>query len=244
MGKKPALALTLTHSQSRAIDLFAQAAHFPLASASGQPVRIALIDDDPSIHLAMRQIFKTLVANWKLDSYLDGKQALDHIAKTPPHAVLMDISMPEITGIECTKLVKALLPDLPVIMFTARADTESFISAMIAGASGYLIKPVASADVIVAIKKALTGLPILCVETEKAIIRWLRNLGQQRFPWKLTAREHEIMIHVCCNRSDKEIAHFLQISPGTVHTHVVKIFKKLGVKRREQAKRKFIGADN
>jgi len=208
--------------------------------AAPPAIRIALVDDDPSIHVAMRQIFKTLVSNWILDSYLDGNQALDRIPRTLPNVVLMDISMPDITGIECTRRVKALAPNLPVIMFTARTDTESFISSMIAGASGYLIKPIPSSDIIFAIKKALTGLPTLCVETEKAIIQWLRSLGKSTTQWKLTARQHEIMLHLCCNRSDKEIAKRLSIAPGTVHVHLSKIFKKLGVKTREQAKRKFI----
>src|SRR4051794_4930939 len=90
--KKPS-ALSSSYAQAPTADLFAKAMVFPISLSSSRPVRIALIDDDPSIHLAMRQIFKTLVANWKLDSYLDGKQALDQIAKAPPHAVLMDISM-------------------------------------------------------------------------------------------------------------------------------------------------------
>jgi CheY-like chemotaxis protein len=107
----------------------------PQAFLASQAIRIALVDDDQSIHLAMRQIFKRWAADWTLDSYMDGKEAINSIPRMQPHAVLMDISMPGITGIDCTRKVKAMLPDLPVIMFTARSDTESFVSAMIAGAS-------------------------------------------------------------------------------------------------------------
>jgi len=215
----------------------------PQAFLASQPIRIALVDDDQSIHLAMRQIFKRWAADWTLDSYMDGKEAINSIPRMQPHAVLMDISMPGITGIDCTRKVKAMLPDTPVIMFTARSDTESFVSSMIAGASGYLVKPSPSLDVISAIKKALAGLPALCLETEKTVIQWLRSFKENASEWKLTEREHEIMLHVCCNRTDKEISRLLDITAGTVHVHLARVFKKLGVHTRNDARRRFVGMD-
>jgi DNA-binding NarL/FixJ family response regulator len=207
-------------------------------------IRVALVDDDQSIHIAMRQIFKTWAAHWSLESFLDGNQAIEKFRESPPHVVLMDISMPDVNGIECTRRVKTMMPHLPVIMFTARVDTESFILAMIAGASGYLIKPIPSFDIVSAIKKALEGMPALCSQTEKSVVDWLHGLGEGISGWGLTAREQQIIIHLCSNRSDKEIAQHLGISPGTVHTHLVPLFKKMGVHTRDEAKRKFLGLDN
>ena len=206
-------------------------------------IRVALVDDDQSIHIAMRQIFKNWASHWALESFLDGNEALERFRISPPHVVLMDISMPDVNGIECTRRVKTLLPHLPVIMFTARMDTESFILAMIAGASGYLIKPIPSFDIVSAIKKALEGMPALCVQTEKSVVEWLRGLGEGISGWGLTAREQQIILHLCSNRTDKEIAHHLGIAPGTVHTHLVPLFKKLGVHTRDEAKRKFLGLE-
>ncbi|MGO8766966.1 MAG: response regulator [Limisphaerales bacterium] len=207
-------------------------------------IRIALVDDDQSIHIAMRQIFKTWAAHWSLESFLDGNVALEKFKESPPHVVLMDISMPDLNGIECTRRVKSLLPHLPVIMFTARVDTESFIMAMIAGASGYLIKPIPSFDIVAAIKKALDGLPALCTQTEQSVIDWLHSLGDGFANWGLTAREREAILHLCANRSDKEIAHLLGISTETVHTHVCVAFRKMGVHTRAEAKRKFLGLED
>lgn len=206
-------------------------------------IRVALVDDDQSIHIAMRQIFKNWASHWSLESFLDGNEAVERFRESPPHVVLMDISMPDANGIECTRRVKTLLPHLPVIMFTARMDTESFILAMIAGASGYLIKPIPSFDIVSAIKKALEGMPALCVQTEKSVVEWLHGLGEGISGWGLTAREQQIILHLCSNRSDKEIAQHLGISPGTVHTHLVPLFKKLGVHTRDEAKRKFLGLE-
>jgi DNA-binding NarL/FixJ family response regulator len=207
---------------------------------SGQAIHIALVDDDPIIHAAMRQMFKAFAADWTLDSYLDGNRAIDCITQAPPRAVLMDITMPEMTGIECARKIKALLPDLPVVMFTARTDTDSFISSMIAGASGYMVKPSSPSDTISAVKKALEGFPALCAHAEKTIIQWLHTLGDNVFSWDLTAREQQVMLQVCSNRCDKDIACLLEMSPATVHTHLHSIYKKLGVGDRNEARRKFL----
>lgn len=206
-------------------------------------IRVALVDDDQSIHIAMRQIFKNWASHWALESFLDGNEALEKFKESPPHVVLMDISMPDVNGIECTRRVKTMLPQLPVIMFTARVDTESFILAMIAGASGYLIKPIPSFDIVSAIKKALEGMPALCMQTEKSVVQWLHGLGEGISGWGLTSREQQIILHLCSNRSDKEIAQHLGISPGTVHTHLVPLFRKMGVHTRDEAKRKFLGLE-
>ncbi len=207
---------------------------------SAQPWRIALVDDDPVVHTAMRQTFKILTPNWTLESYLDGHRAFDCITQAPPRVVLMDITMPEMNGIECTRRIKALLPNLPVVMLTARTDEDSLITSMMAGASGFLVKPSSPADTVSAVKRAVHGLPALCLHAELTIVQWLHTLGDNLSTWRLTARELQIMIHVSSNRCDKDIAGLLKITPSTVHTHLNNIFRKLGVHGRDEAQQKFI----
>jgi DNA-binding NarL/FixJ family response regulator len=209
-------------------------------SVSPSKIRIALVDDDPSIHVAMRQIFKNHAADWVLDSYLNGREAVNCITQTPPRVVLMDISMPDITGIECTKRLHASVPNLPIIMFTARDDTENLVSSMMAGACGYVVKPSSPQETVSAVRKVLEGTPALCPRTEKTIVEWLHGMGENVSSWNLSAREQQIMLHICANRSDKNIGHLLHISSNTVHNHLRSVFKKLGVKTREEARKKFI----
>ena len=211
--------------------------------APSDAVRVALVDDEPLIHTAVRHSFQALAPEWTLDDYMSGKEAVDGISKKPPRAVLMDVSMPEMTGIECTRWLKTLLPKLPIIMFTARDDRENVVAAVSAGASGYVLKPSSPAETVSAIKKVLEGWPALCMRSEKIIVEWLHRAGQNVFCWGLTAREQQVMQHVCCNRYDKEIAALLDISTSTVHGHLHSAYKKLGVKDRNQARRKFIGLD-
>lgn len=211
-----------------------------LAATKTRKIHIALVDDDPSIHVAMTHVFKNLAKEWTLDSYLNSREAITQITRTPPHAVLMDIAMPDMTGIECTRHLKANLPRLPIVMFTARDDTENFFSAMMAGASGYVVKPSSPAETVSAVRKVLNGGPALCPRTELAIVEWLHGLGENVSSWSLTPREQQIMLHVCANRSDKDIAQLLEISSRTVHNHLHNIYQKLGVKGRENARAKFI----
>jgi len=203
-------------------------------------IHIALVDDDPSIHVALQYVFKNLASDWTLDSYSDGREAIASITKSPPSAVLMDIAMPGITGIECTRHLKSSFPQLPVVMFTARDDTENFFSAMMAGASGYVVKPSSPAETVSAVRKVLSGGPALCQRTEQSIVEWLHSLGDNVISWKLTPREQQIMLHVCANRSDKDIALLLQISARTVHNHLLNIYRKLSVNGRDEARKKFI----
>lgn len=227
-----------TSQRSIPTNITARADAHPTTSA--EKIRIALVDDDEVIHVAMRHTFKNHASDWVLVGYTNGHDALHNFAQNPPRAVLMDISMPEMTGIECVKQLKASFPQLPVVMFTARDDTENLFSAMMAGASGYVVKPSSPVETVAAVKKALDGTAALCARTEQTIVDWLHNLGRNVSSWKLTSREQQIMLHVCVNRPDKEIAELLNLSYRTVHAHLRNIYQRLGVHGREEARRKFI----
>lgn len=205
-------------------------------------IRIALVDDEPVVHAAIKQTFRNHAPQWTLDCYSSGREAVPQIIQTPPHAVMMDVSMPEMTGIECVKRIKTFLPQLPIVMFTARDDTENFFSSMMAGASGYVVKPSSPVETVSAVQKVLGGASAICSKTEQAIVAWLHGLGGNVSSWKLTPREQQIMLHVCANRTDKEIATLINLSPRTVQHHLQSAFQRLGVHNREAARQKFMMA--
>jgi DNA-binding NarL/FixJ family response regulator len=211
------------------------------AAKGGTPVRIALVDDDQSVHQAMHCVFRELAGEWRLDSYLDGYQALRHIPSEPPRAVLMDILMPGLSGIECTSKLKTLSPDLPVVMFSARTDSETVINSMMAGACGYLAKPVSATRILEALKQAINGSLVLCQTSEKAMLDGLHSLGRNCAATKLSHREQQIMACLCQRKSNSEISQSLGIAAATVHAHLSRIFKKLDVHSRAEAIRKYLG---
>jgi DNA-binding NarL/FixJ family response regulator len=127
-----------------------------------RPIRIALVDDEESVHQLVRRIFEKHRPEWTLDGYIDGRNALAKIPHSPPDAVVMDISMPGLPGVECVKNLKSILPKLPIVMLSAHVEPETLFDAMTAGACGCLHKPISAEDLFLALKKTLAvkGSPI------------------------------------------------------------------------------------
>jgi len=208
-----------------------------------QPARVALVDDEESVHQLVRNIFKKHAPDWVLDSYTESRKALKQIPQSPPDVVLMDIAMPGGTGIDCAKKLKAALPHLPIIMLSGHVDSESLLHSMIAGSHGVLHKPASAPDIITALHRAMAGSVTFCDRTEKTLLESFRHLGKNLKSADLTDREQEIMNMICQHKTDKAIADSLGIGSGTVHVHVSSIFKKLNVHTRADAVRKFMGGD-
>jgi len=205
------------------------------------PVRIVLVDDEPSVHQLMRNIFKRHAPDWMLESYLESQKALREIPPSPPDAVIMDIAMPGGTGIECAKKLKAMLPDLPIVMLSGHVDPENLLHSMMAGSHGCLHKPASAPDIILALQRAMAGSLTFCDRSEKTLLASFRHLGESFKDAQLTDREQEIMNCLSQHKTDKEIAERLGIGTGTVHVHVSSIFKKLNVHTRAEAIRKIMG---
>ena len=206
-----------------------------------QTLRLALVADDPSAHHALRRQLSWLDADWQVEVYTDAASALRDIPASPPHVVLMEVALPDLPGIECTKKLKAAVPDLPVVFYTARADSRTLLEGMMAGASGYLIKPVASAELVLHLCKAVMGGLALCARAEGLLLESLHRLGRASTRLGLSWREQESMLCLCQHRSHKECAGVLGISEATVHAHLARVYKKLHVHDRESAVRLFMG---
>jgi DNA-binding NarL/FixJ family response regulator len=109
-----------------------------------------------------------------------------------------------------------------------------------AGAIGYLIKPTMTDDLAHALADAMDGHAAMCAEAERKLLECLWRAGSGSAFEVLTRREREIMSQLIANSSDKELAERCRIAPNTVHVHLVRIFRKLGVHSREQALNKFL----
>ena len=203
--------------------------------------RVALVDDEQNVHLAVAHMLAAANADWKLETHLDGASALQKLPGDLPDAVLMDIRMPGLSGIECTRWLKALLPQLPVTMHTASEDHETILASLMAGASGYLVKPQSAADLVNALNSVARGGNALCEQAQTAVLACLKRADAMGLAGNLTARERQIMTCLAQNLVDKEIAERLNISNHTVHVHLRRIYRKLGVSGWKAAVRKFLG---
>jgi len=168
----------------------------------------------------------------------NGREALDQIAKTKPHVVVMDISMPEMGGIEATKRVKDTWPKVNVLALTMHEDESYVFQLLKAGASGYVLKRGAAQDLVQAIRSAARGEAFLYPSVARSVLQdYLKRVetGEDRKRYDgLTDREREILALIAEGLSNQEIATKLFISIKTVQTHRTHIMEKLDLHNRAQ----------
>jgi len=251
-------------------DLCGLSGRFPSHSTPNYPLptrlRVALVDSDQSVHDFVRQAFEAHANGWVLDSHLTPHSALgglgsmsatEHSARSkiptrrdiphsqpPPDVVLMGAWLPGLSGIDCARRLTARLPNARIVMFTACTDHDMIVESLMAGALGYLIKPVAPAYLVWAVAEAAQARPVLCSQAQAALIGFVCRVDQTRHSKALSWREREVMLLVMIGAQYKEIASKLSICEGTVHRHLHDIYRKLGVHGKEEARRKFGGGVN
>ena len=195
-------------------------------------IRVLIVDD----HSVVRQGLKMFLG---LDPDLDvvgeaanGAEALRVAGELHPDVVLMDLLMPVMDGITAIGHMRKEHPDIEVIALTSVLEDASVVSAVKAGAIGYLLKNTESDALCRAIKAAAQGQVQLSPE---AAARLMREMRQPENPDALTDRENEVLVLIARGRANKEIALDLHIGEKTVKTHVSNILSKLGVQSRTQA---------
>ncbi|MFO7320302.1 MAG: response regulator transcription factor [Chloroflexota bacterium] len=195
-------------------------------------IRILIADDHAVVRQGLR-MFLTLDSDLEVvGEAADGQQALQLARELHPDVVLMDLLMPVMDGIQATSTLKQTMPDIEVIALTSVLEDSSVVSAIRAGAIGYLLKDTEADELIRAIKAAANGQVQL---SPKAAARLMREVRAPESPEVLTERETEVLRLLAQGKSNKEIAHILTISEPTVKTHVSSILGKLHVSSRTQA---------
>jgi DNA-binding NarL/FixJ family response regulator len=195
-------------------------------------IRVVLADD----HTVVRQGLKMFL---DLDPDIEvvaeatnGAEAVKLARELQPDVVVMDLLMPVMDGVAATAAIRREVPDVEVLALTSVLEDEKVVSAVRAGAIGYLLKDTRSDDLIRAIKGAAEGQAQLSLE---AATRLMREVRAPESPEQLTERETEVLRHLALGKSNKEIARSLNVNESTVKSHVSNILAKLGVEGRTQA---------
>ena len=195
-------------------------------------IRVLIVDDHSVVRQGLR-MFLGLEPEFEIvGEARDGAEALQMVRSLEPDVVLMDILMPGMDGIQATEEIKKENPQVEVIALTSVLDDATVISAIRAGAIGYLLKDTEADELIGAIKAADAGQVQL---SPKAAERLVREVRAPDNPEKLTAREVEVLRLLAEGKANKEIATQLNISETTVKTHVSNILMKIGLTSRTQA---------
>ena len=198
-----------------------------------EPYRIILADDHKMFRLGIRKILEELDDIAVIGEVSDGLELLQMLKQVTPHMVILDISMPNIRGIEATREIKILNPDTRILILTMHKGREYLYHSISAGADGYLLKEDADTELYMAIEKIREGgvfiSPILADDLTDNFVQMCRGKYTHDFEI-LTSREREIVKFVAEGKTNKEIGSILCISTRTVENHRVNIMKKLNLK--------------
>lgn len=167
----------------------------------------------------------------------DGREAVAMSVGLSPDVVLMDLQMPGLNGIEATRAVLAQTPHVGVLVLTMFEDDDSVVSAMRAGARGYVLKSAAPSEVMGILRSVAGGEARFGPQIARRLTGFLREPEAdpaQAFP-ELTAREREILDLIARGHDNAGISVHLFLSPNTVRNHISRVFAKLGISSRAQA---------
>ncbi len=205
-------------------------------------IKVLIADDQQLIRESLKIVLDNVEGIEVTETAGDGEEAFEKIQKEIPDVVLMDVRMPKMDGVQCTKKIKEAYPNVRVIILTTFDDDEYVYSAVRFGASGYLLKGISTEELVSAINTVYQGLAMLNPDVAAKVLKFFsRDFDEEntipvdsKAVEELTENEWMIIREVSKGRSNKEIAEHLNFSPGTVRNYLSGILEKLGIRDRTQ----------
>jgi DNA-binding NarL/FixJ family response regulator len=198
-------------------------------------IRILIADDHPVVRDGLSAILSTQPDFTVVGQAATGAEAVARVAQLKPDVALMDLEMPEMDGVEAIRQLRAACPETRVIVFTAFDTDERIVSAVQAGAQGYLLKGAPREELFKAIRVVSQGGSLLQPVVASKLMQHLTRRHDAPALEPLTEREMEVLKLLAQGRPNKEIAAALVISERTVKFHVGSILGKLGAANRTEA---------
>ena len=208
------------------------------------PITVAIIEDDRGTREALAALLAREPSLRLSRAYASGEEALAGLPGQWPDVLLADIRLQGVSGIECTAALKKLRPQMQVLMLTTYEDSELIFDSLRAGASGYVLKKTAPAELIQAIEQVHGGGAPMSMEVARKVIEHFHPVRPAASELEtLTPREQEILALLASGCLYKEIGDRLGISFNTVRTHLKNIYEKLHVQSRGEATLKFLARE-
>ena len=199
-------------------------------------IRLMLADD----HRLLRESLSRSMGEHGFEIVGEARNGLDAVElarSLRPDVVLMDVSMPEMDGVEACRQIHAEMPDIKVVMLTMHADQHVITNAIRAGACGYLVKDCSTEEIASAVRMAASGETALSPQLAASMLDEVRKLGttQTREERLVSRREEEVLQLIADGCSTSEVADRMYISQKTVKNHLASIYQKLDARDRTQA---------
>jgi DNA-binding NarL/FixJ family response regulator len=210
----------------------------PSEKRQARAARLMIVDDHELARSGLRSMLSHQSDVTIVGEATNGRDAVEQCRILRPDLILMDVRMPEMDGLAATETIKRECPSISVIIMTLYEDADYLLSALQAGAAGYLLKDATQRDVVNAVRQVLRGESILSPEMTTQLLRRLASQPLNHASGsieRLTPRELDVLRLLVEGQTNREIAYNLHISVGTVKAHVEHIIAKLGVSDRTQA---------
>jgi DNA-binding NarL/FixJ family response regulator len=200
-----------------------------------ETIRVSIVEDDARVRASLARLVDGADRFTCVSQHESAERALAELPGIGPDVVLMDINLPGLSGVECVRRLRALVPAVQVVMLTVYEDTDLIFSALAAGATGYLLKRTPPDELLGGIWDVHRGGSPMTGHIARKVVQSFRapdHAGQED---ALSPREREVLDHLAQGYLYKEIAARLAISYDTVHTYVRRIYEKLQVHSRTEA---------
>jgi two-component system response regulator DevR len=214
-----------------------------MSTVKAKPIRLLLVDDHEVVRVGLKTVLSQQAGLAVIGEAGTMAGAVVDALRLKPDVVLMDVRLPDGSGVDACRDILASCPDMRVIFLTSYADDDSVLAAVLAGAHGYVLKEIDSVALVRAIHLVAEGQSILDPTVTERALRWLRSLGNgPQLPGieQLSAQEERVLALVAEGQTNKEIAGALGLSDKTVKNYLANVFQKLRITRRAQAAAFFV----
>ncbi len=198
-------------------------------------IRVLIVDDDDEIRKGLSWVIDHSPGFLCVGSHARFDDALEMIEDDAPDVVLMDIGMPDKSGIECVEILKERYPDIRCLMLTVHSDDEKIFQSLRVGAVGYLLKKTPSEMLLEAIREAYAGGVPMSTEVARKVLGYFQQQKNDRLSSSLSKRELEVLQALIDGYTYKAIADKLFVSTNTISFHLRNIYAKLHVRSRAEA---------
>jgi DNA-binding NarL/FixJ family response regulator len=209
-----------------------------MRSQRESPITILLVDDHEVVRLGLRALLDAVPGFRVVGEGATKREAVACAIRLKPTVALLDIRLPDGSGIDAAREILSACPTTNVAFLTSYADDDSVLAAVLSGAQGYILKDIGSDNLVKAVRTVASGKPLLDPRLTNQTRNWVRNLsvlGQMPLPPSLSPQEQRLLPLIAEGRTNKEIAEAMQLSEKTVKNYLANLFSKLHISRRSQA---------
>jgi DNA-binding NarL/FixJ family response regulator len=208
-------------------------------------IKVSIVEDNRKISEGMAFLINSSETAQCISTHRTAEDALKQIPVLQPNVILMDIKLPQMSGIDCTRKLKEMMPEVQILMLTMYEDSDLVFKSILAGASGYLVKRTSAAKILEAIEEISSGASPMSGRIARMMVEYFRNMKRSAPELEnLSKREQAVLELLAKGYRYKEIADELKMAFDTVRTHLRNIYEKLHVHSRTDAVAKYLQDSN